>query len=421
MRTITVLAIGSVVVILGSVVFFGFAIGDGILRSDGGSLTELWVSDTARESLGNHHAAAADRVQGQGMVFVPISGRANTTECDLVALNGTTGARQWNYPIPAANCTIHSVADPTVADYDSDGVKEVFAATTEQAVIGFHPLTGEVEFRQNLTSYGYTRPLVTDLTGDGANEVIVVDVRGTVFVFRPNGTAVWTKQLSSYTWGQPTAADFDGDGSAELVVGLGGNGSLYMFEQGGSIRWRRTNPFGSSITWMTTGQADDDPGVEVVAATTDGIVALVDGRTGQVQWQRDFGEYAAVHAFGDGDGDGKPEVYAVARDGKLRSLAANDGTVEWTTTLTTEDVQMTPPPSMGDIDGDGNPELVVVTNNGIVSLVDPQSGEIVDSYERDVSIWVHPTLADIDGDGVAEIFVTYGDGRVVAFSGNGTA
>jgi hypothetical protein len=77
---------------------------------------------------------------------------------------------------------------------------------------------------------------------------------------------------------------------------------------------------------------------------------------------------------------------------------------------------MTPPPSLGDVDGDGALELVAVTNNGIVSIVDPRSGEILDSYNRDVPIWVHPTLADVNEDSAAEVFVIYGDGRVVAFS-----
>jgi len=48
--------------------------------------------------------------------------------------------------------------------------------------------------------------------------------------------------------------------------------------------------------------------------------------------------------------------------------------------------------------------------------VNPNSGEIIDSYERDVSIWMRPTLADLDDDGALEILVTYGDGRVVALS-----
>lgn len=379
-------------------------------------LTERWVSDTAREIYGNHHAPAARRIQGQPMVYAPISGRGNTGQCALVALNGDTGNARWRYGIPAANCTLHSVADPTLADYDGDGVTEVLAATTEQTVAAYHPLTGEKEFEYNLSSYGYTKPLVTDFTGDGSKEIIVTDVRGTVFVIRPNGTTVWSKQLSTYTWGQPAVADFDGDSKPELAVALGGNGSVYMFEQNGSVTWNRTALFESATTWMTTGQADGDSGIEVVAATDKGKVAMLDGATGSIQWQQDLGQFAAVHAFGDGDSDGKPEVYAVAQDGKLRSRDATDGSVEWTTTLTSSDVQMMPPPSMGDVDGDGEPELVAVTNDGVVSIVDPTSGAVRASYERDVPIYTQPTLADTDNDGVPEIFVIYGDGRVVSFS-----
>ena len=123
-----------------------------------------------------------------------------------------------------------------------------------------------------------------------------------------------------------------------------------------------------------------------------------------------------MHAYGDGDGE--PEVYAVAKDGKLRSLDASDGTVEWETTLTSADVQVVPPPSMGDADRDGAPEIVAVTNEGRVSVVDPNSGEILATCERagEVPIYTHPTVADTDGDGTAEIYVMYGDGRVVALA-----
>ncbi|WP_277543383.1 FG-GAP-like repeat-containing protein [Haloarcula laminariae] len=141
---------------------------------------------------------------------------------------------------------------------------------------------------------------------------------------------------------------------------------------------------------------------------------MVDGDA-NIVWERELGSFAAVNVAVDGDGDGLSEVYAVAKDGSLYSLAAGDGTTEWTTTLTTADVQMMPPPSVGDVDGDGTVELVAPTNDGIVSVVDPRSGEIVWTYEREDAIYTHPTLADIDGDGDVEAFVMYGRGLLVAF------
>ena len=416
MRIRTGIALVAVVVVLLSAAVVGLA---GMFGSgSGGDLAVQWTSDTARPNMnGNHHAPAAARIGNQGMIFAPVSGAGGDT-CALVALDASNGSMVWNYPIPPANCTIHSVADPTVADYDSDGTREVLAATTEQTVMAFGPRTGGKEFQYNLTDYGYTQPIVADLMGDDTKEVIAVDVQGAVFVLRPNGTAVWTRRLSSYTWGQPEVADFDGDEANELVVGLGGSGNLTLFEDNGTRRWNRAAPFDSSITWMTTGQADGDPPIEVIVATDSGVVAAVDGATGRVEWQRDFGDFAAVHAFGDGDRDGNPEVYAVARDGKLRSLNASAGAVEWTTTLTSADVQMTPPPNMADLDGNGKPEIVAVTNDGLVSVIDPNSGEIKATYEREgeVPIYVHPTVVDTNGNGAAEIYVMYGDGRVVALS-----
>lgn len=382
-------------------------------------ITEAWVSDTARDRPVNHHAPAAGIVRGEGMVFVPISGTPHTDQCALVGLYGTNGSTRWNYPIPRDDCTIHSVADPAIADYDGDGVEEVFVATTEEAIVGLDAVTGSEVFRHELPSYGYTKPIVSDVDGVDGMEVVAVDAEGTVVVLRPNGTVLWERPGASHTWGQPGVADFDGDGQRELLVGLGESGGLYLFEPDGTIAWNRSDVVQGSITWMTTGQVDGDPGEEVAIATSDGVVAMVDGRAGTVEWRRDLGTLAAVHAFGDGDGDGEAELYAVADDAVLRSYTASDGTIEWTATLTDEDVQMTPPPALGDVDGDGEQELVAVTNDGVVSIVDAKTGEIGDTYRRDVPIWTHPTLADVDGDGVPEVFVIYGDGRVVSLSVSG--
>jgi outer membrane protein assembly factor BamB len=415
-------------VLVAFVVFGGLlgsaAVGLGVFGGSSLSLTSEWVSDTGRDVTANHHAAAAGRpeVAGRpretGMVYAPISGRADTDQCALYGLHAENATSAWRYQVPESACTIHSVADPTLADYDGDGTVEVLAATTERALVAIHPTTGEVEFRHELDSYGYTRPIVADLVGGGSNssEIVVVDAQGTVSVLRSNGSVAWSKQLDRYTWGQPAVADFDGDGAPELAVGIGGNGTVYLFERDGTVAWKRTDALEDSVTWMTTGQADDDPAVEIVAATSAGTVEALDGRGGETEWSRDFGRFASVHAFGDGDRDGEAEVYAGARDGTLRAIEAATGTVEWTTQLTNADVQMTPPPTLGDVNGDGESELVAATNDGTVAVVAPESGEVLARYERDVAIFARPVLADVDDDGAAEVFVTYGDGRVVRLS-----
>ena len=99
---------------------------------------------------------------------------------------------------------------------------------------------------------------------------LVVDVRGTVFVFSGDGTTVWARQLGSYTWGQPAVNDLHGDGEPETAVGAGGSGHLYLFEQDGRWAWETPVSFESPISWMATGQTDGDYADEIVVATARG-------------------------------------------------------------------------------------------------------------------------------------------------------
>jgi len=396
--------VAAVVALLGGVAVLGFAGGSG----GGTSLAATWTSDTGTGIAANHHAVAV----ADGRVYAPVSGADGTGECGLVTLNAETGATVWGYGIPALNCTIHSVADPTVADADGDGAAEVLAATTEREVTVFEPRSGAVASRHRLSDYGYTRPVVADLSPAPGPETVAIDVTGTVFVFGPDGTVRWRVVLDEYVWAQPTVADLDADGDPELLVG-GREGDAVLFGGDGAVEWTRTVAAGDSITWGTHGQADADEAVEAVFATADGDVVAVDGASGAVEWRRTVGAFAAVRAFGDGDGDGDPEVYATGRDGTLRAFDAASGDTEWETEVVAERVQMMPPPTLGDLDADGDPELLVAGNDGSVALVDPATGDILATHGRDVPVFTHATLADVDGDGGQEAFVMYADGRVV--------
>ncbi|SFR35801.1 outer membrane protein assembly factor BamB family protein [Halogeometricum limi] len=401
MRTATLLVVLLAVAGLLGVVGYGLA-------GDDGSMTATWTSETGRDIAANHHAVAV----GDGTVYAPISGADRSENCALVALDAANGSTTWTQGVPAANCTLHSVADPTVADVDGDGTTEVVATSTESVVLGFDATSGTEEFRYELTDYGYTKPVVANLTGGPENELVVVDVRGTTFVFGPDGETRWTYAFEEQVWAQPTVADVDADGEAELLV-AGRSGSAVLFAGDGGVEWQTDVVGDDAITWGTTGQADDDDALEAVFSTVDGVVVAVDGASGEVEWRERYDEYAAVHAMGDGDADGDAEVYVTTRDGTLRALDAATGSEEWSTEVVTDRVQMMPPPSLGEMDGDDGRELVVPGNDGSVTLVDAADGGVIDTYARDAPIFTHATLGDTDGDGRDEAYVVYGDGYVV--------
>jgi outer membrane protein assembly factor BamB len=319
-----------------------------------------------------------------------------------VILDGDGNVR-WRNRVSQDVCYIHAIGNPAILDYDSDGTPEVLAPTTERYVYAYAPFTGRMELRQQLTSFGYSKPVV--VSGQ-PRTVIVADFNGTVFSIYPNGTTAWIRRVGG-VFADPAVADFDDDNRSEIAVGSVGN--VTLFEANGSMIWQTD----AAATWMAAGQLDRRS--VIVAAGNRQVVALA-GDTGTVLWRWRPTAVPTLHQIGDGDGDGTMEVYVATNAGRVYALNARTGTVEWRTTLTTAQMNMMPPPTLGDLDGDETLELVAVTNTGLVSVIDPKSGEILASYRREVAIWTFPTVADIDGDTQEEILVMYGDGRVVALS-----
>jgi outer membrane protein assembly factor BamB len=403
MKAMTVTVAFGIVVILGTVVGFGLTGG----MSNGSELTATWTSDTGRQVSANHHAVAV----ADGSVYAPISDDGDGS-CALISMGVADGEIRWTYGIPPENCTIHAVADPTVTDVDSDGQNEVLAATTEKEVAILDTNSGDSETGLDLSDYGYTQPIVANLAPTTGQEIIAVDVTGTVFVFGSDDTTLWTANLNKYVWAQPTVEDLDGDSRSELLIG-GQNGNAVLFGHNGTVEWNATVSDKGSITWGTHGQADEDPALESFFATTDGDIVAVDGRNGVVEWRTTVGELAAVRAFGDADNDGSSEVYATAQNGRVHALDAATGEKEWTTEVVVDRVQMMPPPNLGDLNGDGSLELLAVGNDGSVTVLNPETGAILSSYARDVQIFTHATIADSDDDGAGEAYVIYADGRVV--------
>jgi outer membrane protein assembly factor BamB len=381
------------------------AIGFSTIADSGGTLTERWVSDTSRPNQANHHPVAAKRIDGRTFIAAPVSSVAGTgtEKCALVMLDAN-GTIRWRQRIANRACAIHGIGDPTIADFNGDGVPDVLAPTTENVLYGYNAYTGERELRVNLTAFGYSNPVVLS---SPTRTIVAVDFNGTVFSIQPNGTVAWRRHVAAGVTAETAKGDFDRDGKPEAVVGAAGN--VTLFEPNGTVDWQTP----VSATFVVTGKVAGNQTI-FVANSTD--IVRLDGATGTIRWRwRTANNRPAIHALGDGDEDGTNELYVTTGGGNLYALSARTGTVEWHTTLSAQG-NIVPAPVLGDVDGDGHPELVTVTNSGIVSVRNPKTGELLASYQREVAIWTHPTLVDLDGDRAQEILVMYGDGRVVALS-----
>jgi outer membrane protein assembly factor BamB len=466
------------------------------------TLSRTWLSDTERQATGNHHAATGARIDAQGRVFAPISGGVHdgpagegadtasadghathdhahgghdrtdeghdhahggdgdttpTSSCGLYALNGSTGAIEWQRTVPPANCSIHSIADPTVADVTADGTPEVLATSTTETLRAYQAADGADVFARPLAAHGYTRPIVANLTASPGPEILAVDVQGNVTAFasaaesggpaRPGTDSTadrvpireWSVDLDGFVWAEPQVVDLagdglSGDGRRAVAIALG-DGRIVALDSDGRVAWNRSVlPGTDGLTWATS--VDSEAGRSIVAASSGGYVVSVD-TSGEVGWRRDLGDYAAVRATrgvgtnasrsdaagttppSDPAGSTPPLVYATNRAGDLHALDARNGETVWRTSLTDADVQMTPPPSIGDVAGGPAPELVALTNDGQVHVVDPADGTILASGGRSTPIFTHATLVDLDADSKREIVVTYGDGRIARFDASG--
>jgi outer membrane protein assembly factor BamB len=411
MRPVTALVLAVLVVVFGATAVF-------VLGGNGapdGELTERWISDTPRNNSINHHAVG---VGPNGDVIVaPVATIAannsllSPTSCTLARLSPRDGAVRWRTTVPPADCFMHALTEPAIADVDGDSSLEVVAATIQNATVVYAAESGDVETRIPLSTYGYGRPTVANVTDAQGPEIVTSDINGYVVVAGGDGTVHWTRSLNDTTWAAPAVADIDDDGSQEVVVGR--NDRTVALNADGSLAWETDVP-GPNVA---IGQADEDAALEIVTASGDGVTAL-DGRDGSIEWEHtvEGGATLSAHAVGDGNGDGATEVYYSQPGNLVGALRADSGQSEWTTRLAPEENTMTPAPVLGDLTGDQTRELVTVTNGGTVTVLDPETGSQLAVYQHDIPVWTFPTVADVTDDPGSEILVRYGDGRVAALA-----
>ena len=407
MRRRTGLALAAVFGLLALVVVVGVGF------TPSGELTEQWVSDTPRENEINHHAVGigpAGDVIVAPVAEVPYADVPITnSSCELVRLDPDEGSTVWEVGTPAEDCYTHALTEPAIEDIDDDGELEVVVSSTENALITYDAETGNEEWRVPLSTYGYGRPTVANVTPAPGPEVVTSDIEGGVVVVDGDGMVEWRAMLNATqpnpsVWLAPLVDDFNADGSPEVLL-ASSNGPV-LLSSDGHVEWQSDG----AANYLAAAQVDDDPESEVFATGRSAVRSY--GVGGELAWERDLSNSRFKTAL-DGDRDGTVELYVGRIGGRLLALDATTGDTEWSTRLSTNDEAMVQPPVLADVDGETGPEVVTVLETGTVVVVDPNSGAEQARYERDVPVWTAPSVADLDGDSADEIIVRYGDGRVV--------
>jgi hypothetical protein len=173
-------------------------------------------------------------------------------------------------------------------------------------------------------------PVAADLDGDGELEVLFSDFSGRVHASWLDRTEhggwpfrVWTAAVGHFRYAsEPVVADLDGDGAAEVLFatwtqkGSGAGGSLYVLSAAGAQLHRVPLPaalgtadWNGALAAPTLANIDSDPDLEVVLQTAfSGVVAYdLPGTAGaRVAWGTGRGSYLRA---------GTPAVQALFADG----------------------------------------------------------------------------------------------------------
>jgi hypothetical protein len=282
--------------------------------------------------------------------------------------------------------------------------------------------------------HAISAPVVVDLTGDGAPEVVANFAcdsaweDGVLRAYTGTGDPLWTAggaELRIHGRIGIAGADLDGDGSAEIIaIGrpVSGNARVMAFSSTGTLLWRSTQADGTTPYFVTLGNGapsvsdlDGDGTPEILV----GAVAL--GADGRLLWESDTasregtnsGYIGGIPVVADLDADGIPEVITGRR------AYRRDGTPFWVASVPDGY------PAIAQFDGDPQPEVVLVAS-GVVYILDGLSGAVQWMQPlpftpgRTAGRGGPPTIADFDGDGLPEIGVA-GASAYAVFDPDGPA
>ena len=329
---------------------------------------------------------------------------------------------------PFLNTQTGPNASPCFGDIDGDGTPEIIIQTLDNTIYAMHADGTEVlDGDSNPATLGVLvrgggiggsgQPILADLNGDGAMEIIRVRAAGAAFLtaYRDSAGSIasYSIPIAGSTLSPPAAGDLNGDGLPEVIVAS----SAVSFA--GEI-----SPAALSIAnW----EIFNDP--LLPTSPSDYPAFLIHG-----------GSFSAP-ILADLNRDGTYEVVVSDREGSLHAFdfsfgphIVGDLPSQYITARELPGWPTAPllrgaisEVSIGDLERDGYPEVIHAGGSCLVAAVhysgSPRSGYPVAAGDplapADSTAFWPPLIADVDQDGVLDVIPILPDGTRPAFRADG--
>jgi hypothetical protein len=351
-------------------------------------------------------------------------------------VDGDSDAQTWGVLSPLGSTY---VSPPALARIDLDPGLDIVAASrdTKQVFIFNHSgatLPGWPQPVENAIRAGL---VAGDIDADHVFEVIAVDEKGVIYVWRTDGSEYMDGDANPLTPGvfyrmtgctlnfsTPAVADIDADGKEELIVGSQGD-RVYVFNDDGSISAGWPFVLGSDVSGSpVVGDVDANGDLEIVVAEYSGnfFVLNHDGTQYLYQYFQNGADFfTPTPAIGNVTGDAKLEIFMPSRNGLLYGITSTGAYLPGWPVVYSATTYTQSSPIIADLDGDGGPDIVIGDETQYIRGFDA-SGQAIAGFPLTTGDAMRgvPTAGDVDQDGDVDLVAAGWDKGVYVwdFGGN---
>ena len=315
-------------------------------------------------------------------------------------------------------------SSPIVADLDSDGVKEIYFGSDNEALHGYNSFGEEIDgFPFQSTDRVRSSPAVGDVDNDGQMEIVFGNSAGKLYIVNHDGSQQLAYSILGFIEGSPALVDIDGDQDLEIffTTTTTSGGKLYAIHHNGITMSGFPKELGSMWTGPAVHDIDNDGAYDIVCTTYDKEIYAVDVNGGAIKPGFPFatsGRFSTSPTVVDVDSDGDYEIAVGSNDGELYVLH-HDGTV-FAQYDTGDDIRGGI--SVCDLNNDGQPDLLFGGYDDKIHVWDPVANELLPGWPVDLgfNILSEPLIADLDGDGQVEVLAARKTGKIFGLESDGS-